>query len=195
MKYFMIAFIALNCFAQTTDITNGLTDKQKAELALKAAEMRDQSSGVGLIKTLTDPENMNQYVTLGENIGKAASACAKELGMAANELSQTPLGKIVIVLVAWKVMGSDAMVITRDLIDIVVLVPILIAWICLCIWHYRRRVLFRISSITYEGKTWYGSPIVKEVKYNTGYDVDGEAFLSCAIFIVVSLAILVKMLN
>jgi hypothetical protein len=51
-------------------------------------------------------EEAAQWADLGANVGRALIGAAKELGIAANEFSQTGLGKCVVALVVVKLLGG-----------------------------------------------------------------------------------------
>lgn len=147
-------------YANTSeDPLKDLSEEQRAEVMLQVAKMKKETP---LVETLPDPEKINQYVEIGENIAKAAGAAAKELGYAADEFSQTNLGKITIALIAWKVMGDDAVALTNRIIKIVVLIPILFAFISLWVYLYRRE--FVIESVE-----WVKIEGVKKPKKNVEY--------------------------
>jgi hypothetical protein len=154
MKWLLITLLLpVVAFAQA-DPFEGLSDKQKAEIMVQIAEAKEAEKFS--VDDLSDPDKIDRWVALGENMGKAAAGAAREVGMAADEFSRTGLGKIIIVLVAWKVMGDDAMTITGDIIDILVLGPLMI--ISLFIAWFFNRMLFMECEVVGEGdkakKVW-----------------------------------------
>lgn len=52
-------------------------------------------------------EEAAKWGELGVNMGRAAVGAAKEVGMAANEFVSTPLGKVTMGIVIYKVIGKD----------------------------------------------------------------------------------------
>lgn len=52
-------------------------------------------------------EEAAKWGELGANMGRAAVGAAKEVGMAANEFVSTPLGKVTMGIVIYKVIGKD----------------------------------------------------------------------------------------
>ena len=52
-------------------------------------------------------EEATKWGELGANMGRAAVGAAKEIGMAANEFVATPLGKVTMGIVIYKVIGKD----------------------------------------------------------------------------------------
>ena len=85
----------------------GLTEEQKHQLALQAEQMKKQNESGAIDPSAIDPQKLNEWVDLGENIGVAVAATAKELGVAADEFLNTRTGQITVVLIVWKVMGED----------------------------------------------------------------------------------------
>ncbi len=112
--------------------TYGLTEQQQAELALQAAKMKAE-----------DPtkvaDRMAEYAEIGQKYGVALAATAKELGVAADELLDTMVGKVALVLIVWKVMGEE-------LIGILIGIPYMV--IGFLAWFYMFRRLCVIESIT-----------------------------------------------
>lgn len=81
-----------------------LTTQQKADLMKQAAQMETaKNSGASEAAR----EEINKWSELGVGMGKAAVSAAKEIGVAANDFVQTPLGKITMAIVVYKIMGKD----------------------------------------------------------------------------------------
>lgn len=103
-KFLMIAamaFASLTATAQTVD-TSGLTQQQIQELAAKAAEMKQPTNISAAVR-----QEAEAWGELGANMGKAVVGAAREVGVAANEFAQTPLGKVVVFLTIYKIAGND----------------------------------------------------------------------------------------
>ena len=103
-KFLMIAamaFASLAATAQTVD-TSGLTQQQIQELAAKAAEMKQPTNISAAVR-----QEAEAWGELGANMGKAVVGAAREVGVAANEFAQTPLGKVVVFLTIYKIAGND----------------------------------------------------------------------------------------
>lgn len=119
MKKTMIALMAMcamlfsvGAFAQNADV-RGLTDAQKAEIDLQIAKMKADAA-----KGITNPEaNISATIRkeaeawgeMGANMGRAVVGAAKEIGVAANEFAETPLGKVTVGVVVYKVIGKDVL--------------------------------------------------------------------------------------
>jgi len=94
--------------AQTIDSIDvrNLSTEQKAELVAQAAKLQEQAKTQANISETVRNEAY-AWGEIGANMGKAAVSAAKELGVAANEFVQTPMGKITMALVIYKVAGED----------------------------------------------------------------------------------------
>ncbi len=101
MSFLMSASVV---HAADHDILNmdGLDAAAQAELALQAAQLRKDA----LVSTLPDVIKVEKYVSVGEQIGKALSSTARELGIEVNKFATTPVGMIAIFLIVWHFFGS-----------------------------------------------------------------------------------------
>lgn len=82
--------------------TSGLTPEQIAELQIQASKMKSPANISATVR-----KEATAWADLGANIGTAMVSAAKEIGVAANEFSQTGLGKIVTGIIVYKVLGRD----------------------------------------------------------------------------------------
>ena len=88
--------------AKQLDMT-GFSEAAQAELALKAAELRKAALETPVIPDVVE---MEKYVSVGEQIGKALATTAKELGIEVNNFASTPVGMIAIFLIVWHFFGN-----------------------------------------------------------------------------------------
>lgn len=102
-----------------------LNDEQRAQLALQAAQMsKVVVKEVPKAEVVADvSEKMrnetSKWAELGKNAVVALIAAAKELGIAANDFVQTPVGKMVMFVVIWKFMGVQVLGIVFGLLLII----------------------------------------------------------------------------
>ena len=101
-----LALAATSAFAADTLKTEGLTDKQKAEVALHIENLKNSETSPANVSETVRKE-ASAWGELGSNMGKAMVGAAKELGVAADEFSQTNLGKITVGVVVYKLIGRD----------------------------------------------------------------------------------------
>ena len=108
MKKFIAVISLLASFsvaaAQTVDLSK-LTPEQQAQITKQVAELAKEPTNV----SATVRKEAEAWGELGSNMGKAMVGAAKEIGVAANEFSQTSLGRIVVFLAAYKIIGHDAL--------------------------------------------------------------------------------------
>jgi hypothetical protein len=98
----MMGFYGL-AFGGTTAIdTRGLSQEQINSLVAQRDKMKSPENLSATVRN-----EAAAWADLGSNIGTALVSAAKEVGVAANEFSGTQLGKIVTVIVVYKVMGKD----------------------------------------------------------------------------------------
>lgn len=104
-KFLAICVLALSFGAHAQSInTDNLSSQQINQLAEVAASMRKDP--VNISEKVRD--EVQAWTDLGQNIGRATVGAAKEVGMAANEFSQTPLGIVTTSIVVYKLIGKDA---------------------------------------------------------------------------------------
>ena len=144
-------FVAFNTLAAQYINTDGLTEEQKAQLALQAAQMKKQSEDpatTGIVDKLTDPKELNEWVELGKNVGLSLAAVAKELGVASDEFLKSNTGKIAVVIIVWKVMGHDILGIVGGTVAWIVLATIIL-W-SFKFFHMTKRVKQEDKTYKYE---------------------------------------------
>ena len=99
---FMVLFSVSSFAAITADDLgefNNLSETQKAEVVKQIAQFKETSSSVsGPVTAQVVQEKMKTWGEIGAGIGVMLISTAKELGVAANEFAQTPLGKTAIVV-------------------------------------------------------------------------------------------------
>jgi hypothetical protein len=111
--------------------TAGLSDAQIAEVAATAERLKAETPE-DLRNARETVERMNQYVEIGKGLGSGIGAAAKELGVAVNDFAKTPVGKITMALIVFKVAGGQIIGILGGSIWFLVMIPL---WI-----HYFNRI-------------------------------------------------------
>lgn len=119
----------------TIDVSK-LTPAQIAQLNNQVTEMTKEPVNV----SASVRKEAAAWGELGANMGRAMVGAAKEVGVAADEFSQTSLGKIVVFLAAYKIIG-------KDVLSVVFGSFVLIFGYSLAIWAFYTR---RWSEVTYE---------------------------------------------
>lgn len=82
-------------------------DLTKLSPEMVAQVMEAQSQAKNFDKGIPTPTQMEQWTTLGTNLGQAIGATAKELSIGVNEFIKTPIGKVTAAVIIWKVVGRD----------------------------------------------------------------------------------------
>lgn len=128
----------------TTDTVNveGLSEIAQAEVALKAAELRKAALKKQIIP---DVAEVQKYVSVGEQIGKALAVTAKELGIEVNNFASTPVGMIAIFLIVWHFFGNMVVHLMFGAAWFMTLIPV---WI----YFFKRLVMGRKEIYNDAGK-------------------------------------------
>lgn len=165
---------SLNSFAsQSTSIdVSKLTAEQRATITQQVNEMGGSPTNI----SATVRKEAEAWGELGANMGKAMVGAAKEVGVAANEFSQTSLGKIVVFMVAYKIVGQDALGVIYGTL-------VLVFGYSLALWVF---ITKRWSYITYEYEPilWGAFKKARITKIETSNDViTGKFFAGCGLLI------------
>jgi hypothetical protein len=163
---------------------SGLTEQQKAEIALQVAKLKDQTQPVDEAKNIsaTVREEAEAWGTMGSNMGKAIVAAAREVGVAANDFARTDLGKVTVAVVVYKLIG-------RDVLGVIVGTSILFTTFSLAIYLM---VWFRFGAKkTYEYKPKFWGLYNKRYLISVDEPVDGTVgrFIVAGILIIVGLIV------
>ena len=115
----MLSIASMSVNAQTVDVS-GLSAAQIQEIQNKAKEMKSTPEAVSAAVR----GEVTAWAELGTGLGQAMVATAKEIGVAATEFAETPLGMIVSAIVVFKVIGGDVMLIVLGLLVPTIAVPL-----------------------------------------------------------------------
>ena len=174
----LLLFIPVMSWAQLS--TNGLTKEQIAELSAQAAKMRSpEGQAVGISAAVRN--ETAAWANLGTNIGSAMVSAAKEVGVAANEFSQTGLGKIVTGIVVYKVMG-------RDILGVIVGSAVLLFGFSMVTWLLLTK---RFGEVKYEYHPvlWGAFNRRTITEYKISDDTSGGKFLFGGFVLVMTLIV------
>jgi hypothetical protein len=183
MKHLIILItsiiLSFSVYAQID--TSQLTPAQVSALQAAANEM--SGSSVKNISAGTR-EELTAWGQLGQDLGKGLVSAAKEVGVAASEFSQTPLGKIVTFILVFKLIGAD-------ILGVLIGIPIMIAGI-----YFGVKIMNTPKDIKYEhvdrayfwGMFTIRQKYVKEkIMHHDQSDYQVAGLLVIAIALVVSL--------
>lgn len=156
----VMCMFAFPAFAAINNIdTNGLTEAQKAQLVQQAEQMKNATP-------LDTANKVDQWVNIGEKIGKMLGGAAKEVGIAVNEFVQTPVGKMTAVLIVWNYMGSM-------IVHVLSGWALLIITFSLLLWYSKRVTGLEITYDKEAGRNWLGRYPILKIKRD---DMPSDAF-------------------
>ena len=125
MKKMMLALGMLICLSVPSHATNcdslqvsGVPDSVLIDLKKKCVDATNQASPA------VTASQVSEYAELGKNYGIALSEVAKSVGSTVNDLAQTPVGKFMLVMVAYKVMGQDLIGVVGGFVWFCVMLPL-----------------------------------------------------------------------
>lgn len=168
VSLFAPAHAALNSDSVAQAGFNKLTEQQKAEILKQVADASATSDASTVVAGVT-PTKVDEWVTIGERIGKIMGGAAREVGIAVNDFVKTPVGQLTMFIIVWKIMGG---MLIHLLGGFVVFVS---GWTFTYIL-YRRLSDVRIEYHP-EAKDWLGRPkVVKVYKDALGGDAAWGVF-------------------
>jgi len=163
-------------FAQVN--TNGLTAAQTAELVIQAEKMKNATADPDAIVEVAD-----KWINVGERFGKMMGGAAKEVGMAANDFLQTPVGLLTAGVIVFNYIGGPVIHVT---------VGMTVFFTILFVLLYMQRRAGKID-ITYspDKRTWYGTrQIDKYVRHDIDSDVAGWLMIGHLLNVIASMWII-----
>ena len=95
----LLLMFSFNVMANSGINMSGLSEEQKAQLALQAAQMKTATS--------VTPQVAKEWADVGQAIGVGLVATATELGMGVDQLMTTTTGKLAVGVIIYKVAGKD----------------------------------------------------------------------------------------
>jgi hypothetical protein len=186
----LFAALAFTSLAVGVAQAQALTPEQKVELANKmitehnweaAKKILASTDGVEVSLSSATPSapiekrvvaNAREWSELGTNLGTALVATAKELGMAASEFANTPLGKVTVGVVTYKVIG-------KELVRTFLALLIFPFGVFIALKMYK---VCAIVDIEYEQRTLFWGAVsfktVKKIRYTDGEAVFGAVALT-----------------
>jgi hypothetical protein len=109
MRFILLFTLVFSCFALDVSVEQ-LSPQERADLIAKLTKA-NQTPGLAQAEA---------WAEFGKNVGQALVAGAREVGAATNEFAQTPLGRVVVVSVLFKMFGGTVFKLGAALFLIVV---------------------------------------------------------------------------
>lgn len=161
---------------QSVDVSK-LTPDQIAQINKQVADMQSQPSNI----SSTVRKEAEAWGELGANMGKAMVGAAREVGVAANEFGQTNLGKIVVAIVTYKVVG-------REILGVIVGSLMMVLGYSIVIWMLLTR---QWSNVQYEYEPIFWGMIKRAriVSIRTDSDVITGKILAAGVLTLLTTAI------
>ncbi len=132
-------------------------------------------SAEGLSKTATGGESIEKlsgWISIGKEVGLATREGLRAVVDEANHFGTTKVGTFVMAVVAWKILG-------KDLMGVVIGVPLLVIGISLWVWSYRNFFVPKRSLTKHDEankvKTWS----IVQYEFETR---EGKTVCACAHF-------------
>ncbi len=163
-----ITFIFACNFAFAEVNTNGLTTAQQAELTIQAEKMKQ----IGALPPVSTIETVSKWAEAGKGLAVGLGAGAKELGVAVNEFSVSPVGRVTTGIIIWKLVG-------KDVIRIIVGLALLFLGLPSAWFVYRHMITETVTYEDYKGLFGITRRRINKIVYASGdgYGVTTGAFL------------------
>lgn len=174
-KWFMLlALVTMPVFAAVQVDTSGLTDAQKATLVQQAEQMKAEvQSPEGVAETV------DKWVNVGERFGKMMGGAAKEVGMAANDFLQTPVGMLTAGLIIFNYVGGPIIHVTLGLLIFFTGIVILL--------YFQRKASKFVIKYDVTKPRWYGYAIESKTRDRLDGEIGAWLSVGYALVFIVSI--------
>lgn len=163
----MLLCFATASYADEYINMDGLTEAQQkgilADIAKQTADNAASKVVDASVSLIQDPEKLSRYAQLGADIAKGLGAAAEELGVAANELLNTPVGMLVAVGLIYNYMGDE---IVTMVVGYFLILPLLFFGLRKTLWW------IRVDKFSYVAKTGWFKGFHRQVMLKETYDMD-----------------------
>lgn len=189
LKALLLSVVLGAGFAHTADAkpdtvldVSALSEEQQLALRQKMVELKKEVKAE--TADVSTAKKLSEWATLGQQFGSGLAQTAKELGIAANEFVDTPVGKLVAAIILWKLAGSAIVHIGFGLLFFAV---------AFSIWFYNWRRMCIVKSEKPTGSTrCFGLIAVKECTYYEPGEVDGtRGAMAGVAFLLVVITVLI----
>lgn len=149
-KKIAVVILLLSSFAIAQEKTVSIPESQLTEQQKQALKLQQASTVV---------EKAHGWVGIGKELGQALDGALGSLTQRSNEFAVTPVGKFTMFIVAWKVLGDQAIEILNAGVHILGAMIELAIFLPVFLWSYRRfcfdrRVLVAKEPGLFGKKTW-----------------------------------------
>lgn len=142
-----------------------LTEAEKAEVLHTIAQKAAEKNAA----PLTNADNVEKWVKIGSNIGQGLAGAAKEVGVAVNDFSKTPVGQLTTMLIIWHMIGQDIMHIVGGIL----------VWLCgfSILWFMIRQAYPPKVTYSNEKKNIFGNAAIQSVEKMAIVDSNAAGWL------------------
>ena len=189
MKY-LIAILTLAMLAVATPSFSDTVDVDITKLdavQLRAYQEMKTLAAKSAVSTALDnltPEKMDKYAQMGKGLGVAINEGLGAVTKNVEQFSQTSAGKWIMVLVTWKVMGEDAVSLTRTAVQYLVGGTLFLIGIPFWIWLVRRNCVQRPIATVEKTGLW-----TKNVVYKTDEPLHADYIIAYGACFVIYLGV------
>lgn len=110
--------------------TMALAQQNEETVSIPRSQLTEQQ------KAQYAQDKTRSWVGMGKEIGEAVNSSMQAITTQSNNFAQTPVGKLTVLIVIWKVVGDQLLHVVGALLELLIFVPI---WI----WSYRRTCMTR----------------------------------------------------
>jgi len=182
----LLVMLSFCSYADNTVDLSNLTDAQKVEVLTQLNKIKNtpvqSKQDNEPIQILPDAEEVQKYVSIGENIGKALGGTARELGIAVNDFANTPVGIIAVMLIIYNYLGSAIISFFGGLL-VFLLGSFFIKW-------WVKKALTTNIYYNEEKTNIFGNHPIKQVETEYNKDVMESALIIYSIFTLICLVIM-----
>ena len=168
----------------SVDITKLSTTELQAYQTLKQKQV--EASKILNINNLT-PDNIDKYAQVGKAFGSAFKECWSTVATDAEKFGQSDAGKLTMVLIAWKIMGNDAVNLVEKTVQYAIGLPLLFIGTFFFIFIMRRNCFERPILVSTTKLGWFTTK--NEYKGTSSAVWDGEQAAICCLFYAIFIGI------
>jgi hypothetical protein len=179
--------LAFTVSAQETlqvDVTK--LDAQQLQVYQQLKQQQARASSAVTLDNLT-PERIDKYAQVGKAFGSAFKECWTTVSTDAEKFGQSEAGKLTMVLIAWKIMGNDAINLVEKSVQYMIGFPLLFIGTIFFIVVIRRQCFPRPNLVSATKVGWF--TVKREYKGTTNAQWDGENAAVCCLFYAIFLGI------
>ena len=153
MKYLLLTIAAITLACSTPSFADPVTpdtlqvdvtrlDSEQLRVYQQMKAMQNQTAASMALENLT-PDKIDKYAQMGKGLGVAINEGLGAVTKNVEQFAQTSAGKWIMVLVTWKVMGEDAINLTRTAMQYIIGSILFTVGIPFWIWLVRRNCVER----------------------------------------------------